>query len=357
MAATAIALCLLATGCSGSGSDDAGDSSGAFGEAIDVLPSSAGSMYVVDVDRIEQRLGVDDLNGPLSDAEAERYADAFLDKQAIGSQLSTYLLTTNDLPWNASSLDWEAQTFGDDGIATVRRFTDDVDLEDVAADLEAFGYRSEDRDGATVLTLDLDDADQTGMLHDGDRELPFQVLGPTVAVIPEDNVLVTAAADHVDTFAGGEETIADSGAFDDLVDTEDAEFVYAQASAERCDPTGALAGSLNDEQIDALAKQYAELGTPEAAAVTLDDGETEAWARLRFADAETAGADVSPRETLLAEGVSPVNGQPYTELFETGDVSADEDVETIELTMKRPPTTVLTMIHSSDLPFTACGPG
>lgn len=347
-----VALAVPLTACTGS--DDGPASDDALAEAIDVIPASIQGFEFTDVGAIERRLGVDDLNGRLSTDELQEYSNAFLD---AGEPTSTMLgqggsalvapgdMVENRYDWNGVNVDWEAQAYDLQAqvVAEIRRFDDDVDLDAMVSDLKRFGYESSDEHGTTVLEVGQDSADGSDALHTVDGvSLDEDVLGSPLVVLPDSHLVVTAnivgGANEERTiaaFTDDDESLADSGALDDLIATDHSEFVMASLDSSQCatrskpDP-----GVIRPKQAEEQAARLDSLETPDSYAIAVGaDGES-ATARLRFADEDDASDDAGPREDLLADGQYAVSGDEYTGDFSADDVSVDGDVETIDLALK-----------------------
>lgn len=345
-----ITLLLPAVACSGDDSE-AGDH--ALSEAFGVLPASTQRVEFTDVAAIEQRLGVDDLSGNLSEAEAQRYSAAFSDAGEDGAGNLPLLGDLRELDWNPTTVRWEARATDLAHLdATVDRYEDDVDLDDTVKSLEGFGYHGTDKGDAVVLRLSAD-----ASLRDKNGETLPDILGPTLVAIPDEHLLVDAHTEQaVRAFADGDvESASDDGDLAVLVEGSP-EFVVAQLGSHGCRPARILndPSTVPPHKRSEVAARYEQLGTPDAYAVSVQPDGTSAQAELRFGDDDTAAADSDPRTSLLRDGTSPALETSYADLFDVDGVTVDGADETIDLSLSQSPGTLSVMMQSSDWPFAAC---
>ncbi len=351
-------LALLASACTGDDDADTPGQAGHVDEMLAVLPPDTGVAQLVDMAAVEERLGVADVGGDLSEEEADDYAAALSDAPWAGHPLASYVASARGLSWGPADVEWTVSVVLAGGSAQVYGLADDVDPATVVGDLESFGYVPEQGDDATTLTLDLEDVDgSSGMLENDDGALlPFAALGQSATVVPEAGLLVTGvAADRVVDTATGGDTAADSAPLADLVpaDVETAHLVIGSA----CVPRPNLADMPSPDEIEAQVAQYAALGTPEASvtAVTVDDGgEVATTSRLAFADDEAAEADAEARAQFFQQGRSIMTGEAYNEMLGVDGVTVEGTVETIDLDPVDGPQVVGQMLAAADAPFAVC---
>ena len=171
------------------------------------LPTPALATFV-DMAAVEERLGVADVGGDLSEGEADDYVTALSDAPWAAHPLASYVVSAQRAVVGARRPRVGGVAVLAGGSAQVSGLADDVDPATVVGDLESFGYVAEESDAATTLTLELDDVDgSSGMLENGDgAELPFAALGQSATVVPEAGLLVTgvAADSVVDAATGGD---------------------------------------------------------------------------------------------------------------------------------------------------------
>lgn len=342
----AAAAVLTTAGCSGDGERDDGgtDTPSAYQQALEHLPSSVATFEFRDVATTEQRLGTDD------ETDADAYLKASAESSWGVSSLTEHL-AAGETPWTATDVEWEVQ-IGDPGPMTIRALADDVDLEAAIGELEDAGYTSESHDDGTLLTADMDD-------FESDDVRTYLELGMAILVLPDEHLVVSSIdSERIAAYTDSEETLADAGTLDRLVDGEsmDIEYVFAQVGPQPCDPAGLLGPEVSPEAAKRAVQKSADLGTPIAAtlAVGAIDDTLKASAHLRFGDEEAAGADVDPRTDVLEDGTSLVTNEPYSDYFTVDDISVDGDVETIVMEPDTSPNQVLSMVMQRDAPFLMC---
>ena len=350
-------VALGASACTGDDDADAPDEAGHVDEMLAVLPPDTALATIVDMAAVEERLGVADVGGDLSEGEADDYVTALSDAPWATHPLASYVVSAGGLSWGPADLEWAVSVSLAGGSAQVYGLADDVDPATVVEDLESFGYVAEESDAATTLTLELDDVDgSSGMLENGDgAELPFAALGQSATVVPEAGLLVTGvAADSVVDAATGGDTAADSGPLADLVpaDVETAHLVIGSACVPRVDTTDMP----SPDEIEAQVAQYAALGTPEASvtAVTVDGGDVATTTRLAFADDDAAAADAEARLQFFHQGRSMMTGEAYSEMLGVDEVTVKDSVETIDLEPAAGPQVIGQMLAAADAPFAVC---
>ena len=342
---------LLLSACSGDDSDtsDAPAHSSAYEQALDRLPADTPSFEFRDVKGAEDRLGIADEHDP------DAYLEGAPEAEWATSSLLPYLETMSDSAWDATDIVWEAQILTAPEAFTVRRLDDDVDLDAAIGELEEAGYTAEDEGDGTMLLAGLGDisSESPGL---------YVQLGLAVLVLPDEHLIISARDEGaLSTYTKMGKSLSEAGGFASLdQDTAlDMEYVYAEADSQACSQAAGQAGELaTDAQRAALEEQYADLGTPESAALVLgaNDDETAAAAQLTFADEEAAEADAEPRNALLRDGTSMVGGAPYSEYFTVEDISVDGAIETIAIDPLDNPGRLPQMVASRDAPFLACGP-
>jgi hypothetical protein len=125
--------------------------------------------------------------------------------------------------------------------------------------------------------------------------------------------------------ADDQDSLVDSGSFEDLVDsTDDVEVADLSRQDAVCD-FGDLRAT--PEQVEATG--VAELARPDQTGFFVhDDGETRSV--MVFGDADDAEGAAGEREDLLAEGTSPISGVPYSE-FGDFDVEVGGDQVRIDI--------------------------
>ena len=132
-----------------------------------------------------------------------------------GTELDQWVVPMNEGDAAFTALDVERQvTFSVDGgaLTKVWQVDDDLDLGDLATDLEGSGFEAEEAGGATTFTADLGLADPTTQLVDGKYPV---VSFREVTVVPDEHLVVAGPADAVLAVLGGDqESLADAGSVD-----------------------------------------------------------------------------------------------------------------------------------------------
>lgn len=346
----AASVILVVSACSDGGGDRPA-ASDSYQQAVEQLPADTSTFMFSDIETAERHLGIENEHDP------ETYIDAVPESGwAPTSSLMPYLDLMSDSAWDPTDIVWEAQGGVPPTNITVRRLDDSVDLDAAIDELKAAGYTATSEGDGTRLSAGMDDvaaSDGAGL---------YVQLGLSVLVLPDDGLIVSAPnPDALATYTEMDETLADAGTFDGLVDGEslDIEYVYAQSDPRACDPGLALPDSqVNAELSEKLLQPYEDLGTPDASTLSLGivDDEPAADARLRFADEAAAQADAEPREALTTEGTSLVSATPYSEYFSVDDISVNGAIETVAIDPLGEPGRLQQMVVQRDAPFLACGP-
>ena len=117
-----------------------------------------------------ERIGVDRETGDLADDIAD-YASLMAEKAPWGgTELDQWVVPMNEGDAAFTALDVGRQvTFSVDGGALTKMWQvdEDLDLEDLATDLEDSGFEAQEARGATTFTVDPGLADPTTQLVDG----------------------------------------------------------------------------------------------------------------------------------------------------------------------------------------------
>lgn len=288
------------------GSDDSGSDGGSGGnplagsrlaDALAAAPAEATSVEFVDRAALAERYGVDDVAPDADEDERTAYATALVDAPAA-TELASYVVQMADAAFSELDLEWQATVDGPDEMhAQVWRVRDDLDLDAVADDLADAGYTASGSADAQRFTADLSSVDSaTGLI--GGR-YPQTMLD--VAVVPDDHVIVSGASTDavVDAISGAADSLAGSGAFDDVLDSADPPSDLEYAELRRGDDTCGVPAAAGPDSEEA-ADSDAQLGTAVASG-WFTSGEGDDRGVLLFGDGDAAAADADQRETYLAD--------------------------------------------------------
>ena len=144
-----------------------------------------------------ERIGVDRETGDLADDIAD-YASLMAEKAPWGgTELDQWVVPMNEGDAAFTALDVGRQvTFSVDGGALTKMWQvdEDLDLEDLATDLEDSVFEAQEARGATTFTVDPGLADPTTQLVDGKYPV---VSFRKVTVVPDEHLVVAGPADAV----------------------------------------------------------------------------------------------------------------------------------------------------------------
>lgn len=243
-----------------------------------------------------------------ADAAQVRFAVSGLDEDVDQSELSSYTETLEDAPFNADAVEWEAAATWDDGAATVWKVDDDLDFGALADDLEEKGYTTSSAGTMQVYTVDLTAADVDGTVG-GTYPVPLMLN----VLLAEDEQIVAATArgkapllDVAAVIADDEDSLADDGGFEDLLDAaeDDPDIAWLARDGDAlCDGMVARGLFLAEEKDVRLVLQYDDEGA--------------------------ADDDLDARTELVEEGVDPITARPFDELGEF-DLERDGDRIVVE---------------------------
>ena len=359
LAATGLLL-TVATACGDESDGGSGGGSGSGGgagpEGLELVPADATAVEVVDRAAAAERIGADAETGDSADDIGD-YAQQMVEKAPWGgTELDQWVVPMNEGDAAFTALDVERQvTFSVDGgaLTKVWQVDDDLDLDDVATDLEGSGFEAEEAGGATTFTADLGLADPTTQLVDGKYPV---VSFREVTVVPDEHLRRRRArrrgarrARRGPGVAGrrrqrrrGHRVARGRGA-----PVADHGRRGPRALRRRCGRPIST-----DSGLDALE-------TPEQVAFAIT-GEGSVAASVTdtfaFADAETAEADAEARQTYLDEGTSLKTREPIADLLDGVEVSTSGPVETVDYSFSDGAGRALLMQRSQDV-VSACNPG
>ncbi len=312
---------LLTTGLTGCGLLDGGSR---LEEALEYLPADTDSVTFVDRAKAAERLGVDDVDAESSDDDLEEYVDV-----VSGAGVDTSLTRWTDLMAESAAftdldVEWQAWAASDDEGAQVLKMSDDLDLDDVGDDLVDAGYDESGSDDVRAFTASTDDVDPEAYLI-GER-YPGNLL--EVAVVPDEHLMIIGGWDEViDAVLDDDDSMADDGGFDDLLDEADdlealefATLFTGDATCAGADPERRYSDSAN------------ALGRPESSAF-FDAGPDHAQrAVLLFGSEDEAAADAEQREEVIPTYDEWFSSEGTYEVAQDGEVVTvkTDDEENIE---------------------------
>ncbi|KRA31404.1 MULTISPECIES: hypothetical protein [unclassified Nocardioides] len=285
------------------------DGSSRVQESLDYLPAKSTSLVFVDSAAIAERLGVDDLETGASEADLDRWAEASQD-EAYGSELRNWTRVMQEAAFSEFDVEWEATATYEDGLVRVTKLNDDADFDAIADDLEDAGYERSGEGDASVFRGDLSSADATTGLFGG--RYPNTLLN--LALVPDEHLIVTGdVSEGLDVINEDEDSLADSGRFDDLLDAAPGQDDLEFAALDLDPPCGLR--NVSPEQQEQL---FGGLGHPRRTGYFAVPEERLKVVRL-FLDEEAAADDENGLVTFL-DGPAAQTG-----LDADIDVSADGD--------------------------------
>lgn len=282
-------------------------------EALEYLPADTESVSFVDRVKAAERLGVEDVDADSSEEELEEYVDA-MSAAGVQTSLARWVdVMAEDAAFSDFDVEWEAWAATSDEGARLLKMSDELDLAEVGDDLVDAGYDESGSGDVREFTASTDDIDELNYVI-GDR-YPADML--EVAVVPDEHLMVIGGWDEViDAVADDDDSMADDGGFEDLLDEADdvdaLEFAALRTGEATC--RGATEERRFGDPFDAL-------GRPESSAF-FDAGPDEPRrAVLLFESDEEASADAELREETT---------ELYDDLFGgTGDYVVDHDGELV----------------------------
>lgn len=299
------------------------------GEALAVLPADAEWVEYVDRDAVYEAAGLDDLEHGASDSEFDDHTED-LAGLPVGTPLARYVRVMQAAAFSELAVDWYATAQSADSMVSVYRLDDDIDLGDVAEDLEDAGYDQGEVQGRDRFTADLEDAGTSGLV--GDR-YPLPALAD-VTIDEDEHLLVTGSDPEavLDVLDENADSLADDDSVADLFD-EAGDVAYASVSA------GARACAEPERLSEAQREQATAdsgsdaLGRPDAVGTFLleDDDDLVPLTLLGFGSDGDAEDDAAAREEWLEEGTDPVTRQPNADLYDVESVEADGSLVRVEV--------------------------
>ena len=265
-------------------------------EALEYAPAGSTVVEFVDRTAIVERLGVDDVDADSGEQDLVRYVTAYDDAAAGTRLLSWVSVMRSEASFSDLDVEWETTTEFADTSAWAWKLSDDVDLDEVAADLEDAGYEQSDTSADDVAVLAAPDGTRASNGLNGGRYPRFL---DRIALVPDEHLVVAGdgLAEVLDVVLDDAESLVDDGGFQELLEVIDPDDDVELAQLERDDAVCRVARVARPR--GPAAALLEDLGTPaDAALVVADDGPPTAV--LRFADEDAAEADASAREAYLA---------------------------------------------------------
>ena len=296
-----------------------------FADALDAVPSGADYIHYVDAEQMRERLKIDAKDAKASEAGLEDYVEELVDAP-VATELDTYAVPMKDAAFSSLDVIWEVSAATDDALYRAWRISDDVDLEEVADDMEEAGFERDEIGGHPHLSVDPATASANGLV--GDR-YPAITLLDTV-LIPDEHLILSSGDVEtlVDVADGEQDSMSDSDAADDLADgQDDIEFAYL-AFADETVCTGGLGQEVTPE--GQAAFEANGLGTPEASGSFLSGSDPNTQTVLLFDNEDDAKEDAEAREDYLDEGSDPISRRPYDE-FGSWDIKVEGQREIIDV--------------------------
>lgn len=318
----------------------------ALQQASSYAPADAERLTWTDWAAVRDRLGADVDTDSTATQVQEFLDDAFERDLSSGSALvGSAPVLQRHFGFSPANAEWELFSQSSDGAVVAVRLPDDVDLDDVAADLADAGYAEPEDDG--------------GVWEGGVDLLPEIGAGLTpelqyVALVADEHLVLTSdQPDYLEQVVGGlgEESLP--GPMLDVVEASGPALSAVVYDGDHA--CSALAMSRADREEQATAQRLvAEAGgvdplTAYAMSVQPDD---QARVALALADEEQARANADAR-AALASGPAPGQGGDFADRFTVASATAEGDVVTLDLT----PTDgayVLSDLSSGPVLFATC---
>lgn len=262
------------------------DGSSRVQEALEYLPDESTTVTFVDRAAIAERQGFEDLATGASDDEVAAWVEA-QQEEGYGTDLSRWAAVMQEAAFSDFDVEWEATATSEDHLVRVWKVDEETDFDAIAGDLEDAGYRRSAEGDADVFEIDLSAADATTGFFGG--RYPSTLV--SVALVPDEDLVVSGdVAEGLAVVSDDEDSLADAGRFDDLLDR-----APTQDDLEYAGLTLAPTCAAEDD-----------LGRPEATAYFAVTDEPLTGVRV-FTDEEAATDDENSLVTYL-EGTARANG-------------------------------------------------
>jgi len=287
-------------------------------EAVRFLPRDTTALVFTDREATAKRLKVDDVSGRDAAAgDVRRYERAFADQGWGTTQLSPYLSSMREGPFNELDVRWEVSARWGSGAdartATVWRADDSLDLSALGHSLTDHGYHEDTVDGLARYTVDF--------RHQAGADGLVGGLYPsamTDVLIDSDEHLVVgsqsgaALADVARTAGSSDDSLADHlGSYESLVDKAgSAEFAAMSAGSGICQEVTPYGSS----KPATPSPEYAALGHPVARALVATGDPLATINYLEFSSDNAASDDATARTRLIRSGDELREGVPFSQL-------------------------------------------
>ncbi|WP_134739624.1 hypothetical protein [Nocardioides sp. 503] len=295
-------------------------------DALEVVPADATSVTFVGRAAIAERLDVEVETGA-DDRELGRYLQA-VDEAGVATRLTSYLGVMGDAALSDADIVWEVSGSGqdDEGLWTVWKTDDDLDLDEVGDDLVDAGYDESETGGERRFRAELAAADPETSLV-GDR-YPVAVMGDVV-LVPDEHLVLTGPAVEatLDVVQDDEDSLVDGQDFEDVVNAvDDAEFAHLRRDIDCGAVQGRRSPPTPDPTLEGLAR-------PEATGFFVHGDDAETTTVLAFEDDDTAEADAEARGAWLEDGLLLQSQRPVADVA-TWDIEHDGSLVRIDEDLK-----------------------
>ncbi len=321
----ALAVTLPLAGCGGG--DSPGPASGThLDQALSVIPADATNVEFGDTDRWRDR-------HKLSSADVET-----IGRRADGSAvLVGNLWRTPDpgLGWTAADTEWSATYAGGNGVTSLYRLRDAVDMAKVTDGLKKAGYQDK---GDGLYAADPSAANGSGVTS---------YLGSDVRVDTGRHLVVATLAHAPDAVPDKDKSLAtDKDVTAVTKGIGDVDYLSLALGSDAC--------TVPQNLTPAAAKQAGidDLGQVQAVA-TVMTSDTDGVAQATYASKSDAGADLAPRRKALS-GNSIKATRPFSQLG-TFTVQQHDAMLAYSLKVKQQ-STVAQMVQAGDAPWAWCSP-
>ncbi|MGA8257563.1 MAG: hypothetical protein WB767_13395 [Nocardioides sp.] len=290
--------------------------------AVAMAPDDAARFSWTDWAGVRSELGLD-LDATSSPEDVQRLLDLGFEADLTSTTAlrESTLVMHDQLGFSAASIDWELFSQGASG-ASVLMGAGDVDLDAVADRLRALGYEEPGSETGPWIS----DSEVDAITAEVTPELTFIVLDADAGLIVSsdsqrgiDAAVEAADADESAQLSDGV-LAAVEGALTAALYTGDT--ACGELAMGNADPTEQAEG-------EALVAQAGDINPVTGFAIAAVPG-GEVRVALSFESAEQARTNADTR-AVLASGPAPGQGGDFADRFTLGDVTADDNVVTLEL--------------------------
>lgn len=188
------------------------DGSSRIQEALEYLPDDSTSVTFVDRAVIAERLDLEDLETGASDDDLDRWTEAW-EEEPFGTWLTNWAAAMAGAEFSEFDVEWEATALSEDDLVRVWKLDDDADFDAIADDLEEAGYDRSGQADTETFSSSGEDAGPEGL------NSPYPSILARLVLVPDERLIITGDVEKgLAVVTDDEDSLADSGRFDDLLD-------------------------------------------------------------------------------------------------------------------------------------------